>query len=430
MAYRVRKRYVRYGGWPAGLKNGTSVSEPAYAGLHSCIDEVHPGPPYKTGGPLLVTKKMINLDRSRPFFSRAYFGPLSSYDGHMTVLPYIPSPEPIPLSLSGWGAKGWNRAFPVHPIYNLGVSLIELKDLPSMLVQTQRFFSGMRGLSFSLSHGSVGGLFSSLKSGTSEAAGDYLNLQFGWIPFLQDLAFLLEMQAKLARKIAWLKKHNGKTVRRNFEMDAGGFSEDVPRVVQPFTTLSPVLNTELYSGSVVATASIPVQKTYDRRIWFSSKWRFFIPELVKPGMSLTPLKLALSGIDLDPSIIYKVIPWTWLLDWFVSVSALFQNIYFRARYHVVAEYAYVMCRENFTWVAPGYADFNIGQQYVAPPFVLTWPSTRRISGASTTYYEFRQREEANPYGFGITFASLSAYQWSILVALGLSRGKHSRAPRP
>jgi len=333
------------------------------------------------------------------------------------------------MNLSGWGAKGWNRAFPIHPIYNLGVSLAEIRDLPRMLKQTWGFFSSTRHISFSRKPGTVGGFLASVGDGISEAAGDYLNLQFGWVPALQDLNFLLSMQKKLAQKVAWLRRHNGKSIRRNFEMDSNGFSESLDRFIYPYATMKPTLPTELYKGFLFDYQNIPVRKTYNRRIWFRSKWRFYIPELAEDGVLTKALKFNLVGLALDPSIVYKATPWSWLLDWFVSVGAVIQNIYLRLRFQCVAEYAYILCSEDYEYEAPGFTEVNTGKQHFDQNFNVVWPGSLKLSGVSKTYYEFRQREEANPYGFGITFSSLSAYQWSILAALGLTRGGKSFATR-
>jgi hypothetical protein len=377
-----------------------------------------------------VKKKKVFIDRVGHIDS--FIGSLAWYRGKAFVKPYIPSPEPTPLSLVGWGARGYARTIPTHPIYNLGVSIGELKDLPGMVTQTYRYFSNLRSgyKAFASGLTSVGGLLRSMSS--PHAAGDaYLYGAFGLAPMLQDMLFLLQMQQKLAQKLAWLRRHNGKSVRRKVTLDAGGFSEDIARFVPPIATMGPVLYTELYGpGAWGIATTIPVRKVYNRKIWFVAKYRYYIPELAnknwinKPPSGWTVSKLL--GIAPDPSIIYKLYPWSWLLDWFSSVGAALANVYDLARFGVVAEYAYVMCSERFTYEAPGYCYFRQGVQ---KGFVWQPSQTITLSGSSRTEYEFRQREVANPYGFGITFASLSAYQWSILVALGLSRGGKHSAPR-
>jgi len=427
---RSRKYWIQYGGEFAGTSNGVKKFVPAYTGLHLCNDEVHPGPPYRSGGPLVVTKKKVFIDRFESLSMHYQSVPTQSYDGKMVILPYIPSPEPVRLSLSGWGAKGWARAQPLHPIYNLGVSIGELKDLPGMVSQT------MKGLKALASRSgpwtgvkTVREFFISAGRKARNSGDAYLYGAFGVLPMLQDLLFLYKMREKLNKKLRWLHSHNGKSIRKSFELDSGGFSENIARSIAPSSQFTPVLASQLYPSGQNVAVNNPALKSYDRRIWFSSKWRFYIPEIVPSmfeGFPSDGLSLDLLGLSADPSILYKLIPWSWLLDWFTSVGAAVSNIYTRIKAQVVAEYAYVMCKEHYSYTSPGNLSVRQGTSTGGP-----WSlPDRKLSGASQTIYDFRQREVANPYGFGITYGSLSNYQWSILAALGLSRGSKHSAPRP
>lgn len=294
-----------------------------------------------------------------------------------------------------------------------------------MITQTRDFLNSIRSLKLSKVPKTVGQFLKDVKKGPAYMGAHYLNLQFGWVPFLQDLFFITQMKEKLHKKMAWLTRKNGKGVYRDVELDKGGFSEDIPRVVASSVTCFPTLSSNCYDAGMSIPYSYPILKTYDHRIWFVAKYRFWIPELANDKYLVrdhSRLEAELLGLALDPTILYKVTPWSWLLDWFTSTGSVVQNIYLRAKYHVVAEYAYVMCRENFTYQAPGYVRVQTGKQV---SFVWVGPILT-FTGASRTEYEFRTREVANPYGFGLTYASLSAYQWSILAALGLTRrSKHS-----
>ncbi len=431
MAQRSRLHYIRYGGEFAQKSNFGDRSVPAYMGEHSCIDETHPGPPYRSGGPLLVKKKKVFIKRSGHHYV-FYHSILGWFDGKMYINPYIPSPEPTPLSLSGWGVKGYNATLPTHPIYQLGVSLLELKDLPGMVSQTKRGFQVLIKNHFSLTSGikTVRDFLKRVKSLPKNTGEAYLYGAFGLAPMLQDLLFLCKMQEKLDKKVTWLRRHNGKSVRRKIELDKGGFSEDIPRNVSPIVTVGPSQSTDLYAGGQGGAQPFPILKTYQRRIWFAAKYRYYIPELAKDPRSNSPISGSLTafllGLSPDPSIIYKVMPWSWLLDWFVPVGSALSNVYNMSRYHVVNEYAYVMCSEDYTYQAPGHIVMHSGK--LSPLFQWVDPDWT-FSGVSRTEYQFRQREVANPFGFGVTFASLSAYQWSILAALGLSRGGKHSAPR-
>jgi len=427
MAQRTRHNDIRYGGRFCGILNGSTRTMDAFIGRHTLIDETHPGPPYRTGGPLLVKKKKVYIHSTESY--EAHYNPVPHQDwkGYLYVRPYIPSPEPSQLDISGWGAYGWNKAHPLHPIYSLGVSLAELKELPSMLKNTWEGMNKLRGLPFTGKPKTIRDFLNDSRKGAVQAGGDYLNLQFGWVPFVQDVVFLINMKRKLENKILWLRSVNGKSIRRRFELNFTENSVDIARTVVPQATVSPVLPTQLYSGSVVTSYPFPILKSYRRRIWFSSKWRVAMPELDDLQDNLTTLKLDLLGLSLDPSIIYRLIPWSWLLDWFSSVGSAISNIYLRSQHGVVAEYAYVMCRETYRYDAPGQVNCNVGNR--AFPSGVWSQGQRKMGGVSHTIYEFRQREVANPFGFGVKYASLTEYQWSILVALGLSRGGKHYAPR-
>jgi hypothetical protein len=407
----------------------------AFPGIHRCVDETHPGPPYRSGGPLNVSKKKVHIKRSTSFQADNTAIPKSYYSGFMWVNPYVPA-DPTPTSLAGWGAKGWNRTFPTHPIYSMGVSIAELKDFPQMISHTAKALSGLRGRAFTRTTKNFQQFISDLKRGPKYIADNYLNVQFGWVPFVQDLNAAINYRENLMKKLRWLRRKNGKSIYRRVTLDSGGFSENIARNLAPLSTCSPVFVSSLYSGDNSTSKPFPILKTYSRKIWYVARYRLHIPELSGVAPLLrdhTRLKAQLYGLDLDPSIIYKVMPWTWLYDWFVSVGAILQNIYMNAKMQVVAQYAYVMASEAYQYDAPGRVSVNRGKYPVvisSSPLILGWslpPLT--FSGVSKTRWEFKQREVANPYGFGITFASLSAYQWSILAALGLSRGAKGFAPR-
>ncbi len=435
MSDRLRIRYVKYGGEVCGQSDTGPKNTPAFLGTHICTDETHPGPPYRSGGPLAVRKLTIDIQRFAPFSLTWNSGGNLYYKGYMSIQPYVPS-QPPPLSLAGWGAKAYSRALPTHPIYNLGVSIGELKDLPGMVNQTMRGFSALAKRTspeaIASAFSSVRDFLSAAKSAPSAAGHTYLYGAFGLWPMLQDAMFLAEMHDKLAKKIDWLRRHNNKSVYRKFTMDAGGFSENIDRTIDPYSTVNPGLNGACYD--FLANAGYrpyPVRKDYDHKIWFAGRFRYYIPEL-DPKRKKKPFGLSLKshllGLAPDPSILYKLIPWTWLLDWFTSVGSALSNLYQNAKYCVVAQYAYIMCHETFKYTAPGEITVNAGDlgDFIGRG-AKYWPL--HFVGESITKWEYSTREVANPYGFGITFGSLSAFQWSILVALGLSgRGNHHVRP--
>jgi hypothetical protein len=274
--------------------------------------------------------------------------------------------------------------------------------------------------------GTVGALLSGSKGGAGGVADQYLGLQFGLMPVLRDLFSLMTLREDLERKIRWLRSHNKKSVRRRVELDSASFSEAVASVGTQSASMGPVLATQLYANPSGPTG-FQVTKSVSYRIWFEAKYRYYIPEVAFKDPLTKPFGLAadLAGLSPDPVVIYKVIPWSWLLDWFTSVGSVIQNIMLRHKYHVVAEYAYVMASQDITYEKPGYCVTKSGTYTCTPQGCsFTGPDVVH-AGSAKTVYAIRQRAVANPYGFGITWSALTPYQLSILAALGLSKGGKS-----
>lgn len=415
MANRSRNRFVRYGGEQCGFQSNIGpMFTPAKMGKRFCTDETHSGPPYRTGGPLLIEKVKYDIQRF-PHFSVAQ-GPVS-FSGYLSATTYTPSSPPTKSNLAGWGAKGWNLTVPTRPIYQAGVSLAELKDVTRTLTSTMNAFRALKGVQLSKVATSVGGFLSDLKKGSKYVADNYLNLQFGWAPMVQDMEFFLNYQLALSKKLNWLRKQNGKAVRRHIELNKNSWSQGIGVFTNRPGTLSPFIDTGFYADSSFPFI-MTVDQEYKSRIWYSAKYRFWLPKIPKAA-SKAPLglKLKLTGLSLDPSILYKAYKWTWLLDWFTSVGAVLQNLFNMAQFSVVAEYAYVMCDESYTYTAHSECNMNRGTYNFATG---TFPGKLYLRGSSKTLYEFKQRVAASPFGFGFTWPGLTPFQISILVSLGIS----------
>ena len=278
MTNRSRNRFVRYGGEQCGFQSNIGpMFTPAKMGKRFCTDETHSGPPYRTGGPLLIEKVKYDIQRF-PHFSVAQ-GPVS-FSGYLSATTYTPSSPPTKSSLAGWGAKGWNLTVPTRPIYQAGVSLAELKDVTRTLTSTMNAFRALKGVQLSKVATSVGGFLSDLKKGSKYVADNYLNLQFGWAPMVQDMEFFLNYQLALSKKLNWLRKQNGKAVRRHIELNKNSWSQGIGVFTNRPGTLSPFIDTGFYADSSFPFI-MTVDQEYKSRIWYSAKYRFWLPKIPK-----------------------------------------------------------------------------------------------------------------------------------------------------
>lgn len=109
------------------------------------------------------------------------------------------------------------------------------------------------------------------------------------------------------------------------------------------------------------------------------------------------------GLNFSPSVVYELTPWSWLIDWFSNAGDCISNM---TDYNdLTAKYAYVMgSRES---------RFRIESEMYYHKTTLRDTFVHSLSR--------KQRVEANPFGFGLTWDALSARQLSILGALGIGR---------
>jgi hypothetical protein len=139
--------------------------------------------------------------------------------------------------------------------------------------------------------------------------------------------------------------------------------------------------------------------------------RYYIPE-----QSNTRLRIQrqaqeanrLLGLRPDPELLWQLAPWSWLADWVTDVGALVGNYTSFAFDGLVWKYAYLM-----------------EHRQVVTKYDLV--GHRTYNGASPTcsatlVRESKRRVTSSPFGFGLDLDGFTLRQWSILAALGISRG--------
>lgn len=415
---RSRTRRTASGGGILGISTVNSVPTTHFAPysttVATCSDELHRGPPYRSGGPLAIFKERTAY-RITKSISVTYGGlPSSSYNGAFYASVPPSNWNDTERSISGWGAIGWNRSIPTAPSASLGVFIGELKDAPRMLLQTKKLFQRLASSKIKLSNGKKVRDLKDIGWTPKDGGSDYLNLQFGWVPFLRDLYSMFGLQETLAKRITQLKRDNGRTVHRRRTLRREDWQELKSLQTSTISAfLFPALPTQLNSTTINVDR---VTKKFSLRTWFEAEFVYYSPELADPGNSLLKLKLDLLGLSLDADVIYNLVPWSWLLDWFTNTGTLVSNAVLLSKYHVVAKYAYVMQSQRTVLLREATGRYKLGSSPWPTP-----PPAVMLTGITSTTRDFKRREAANPYGFGITDSALSAYQWSILVALGLTR---------
>jgi hypothetical protein len=147
--------------------------------------------------------------------------------------------------------------------------------------------------------------------------------------------------------------------------------------------------------------------------WFSGAFTYYLPTGYDSRVALAKLARQaqyLLGANLSPDVLWELTPWSWAVDWFANAGDVIHNISRFASGGLVMPYGYMM---EHTIITDTYR--FVGNTGFSSPFDKL-PPTVLVT-------ETKKRVKANPFGFGVSWNSLSGFQYSILAALGLSKGR-------
>lgn len=453
--FKIRKRFrgaprpkakVRIGSFeklqgPVGNQKWNSSSAPVvevtidspYRMIEMCQDQTNPGPPFRTGGPF--AKLVVNLfdtdvwtpdpphqtlttiSDSEGTSFRRYVGavaPLwdldpdaSKYvsDDAIRTLVLTSGSGYIP-NIDSWSCKVDKALRPKLEKASLGVAIAELRDLPHMLHQTSKGFHE--------AWQALGGHKTNPLQIPKKVSEDFLNFQFGWFPFIKDVNDMLDVtffgqqyiDDLSARNNVW--DHRAATLAQTEEdvlLSSGSGWHVYP--ANSFLIQTACTN---FPGSS-SNGRYSLRRRTSTKTWATGDYKFYQPEfdrsLLDNGTSWHQLKryLILYGIRLNPSVLYKATPWSWLVDWFSNVGDVVDGVTAAAEDGVVSKNLFTMQHRTI--------DLVLQQE-------INW-----ADGART--YEFHRPQVCkqrvttdNPFGFCLS-ANLTGRQLAILAALGLTK---------
>jgi hypothetical protein len=286
------------------------------------------------------------------------------------------------VDASAYGATAYSRLKPTKPVTSGLNAIYELREVPDML--RQRFLS----------------------SGLAGIGNYWLALKFGWEPLLRDIRSLVEFQRKAEKKLKWLLEHNGKPVRQRVTLLDTSTNPVVGAKTANYGALQPVLVTQYYAQQPTF-----VRKDWSsERVWASGRFRFWLPDGPRDIAWTRRMLGRLYGLTPSPQVIYNMIPWSWLADWFTNAGDCLSILDAGVADRLAADYWYVMHEKSNS------VSFDCWGKFFAPngsTFELT------ASAISTQYWKYRTA--GSPFGFNVNPNGLTPMQLSIIGALGLSR---------
>jgi len=325
-----------------------------------------------------------------------FTGPVYCYNANPNILGGASLPDEPSFNLDYYGNRLVVAASPTLPMANLSQSFAEL---------AREGFSSVAGWTLLSSLGTKSDFFRSLGS-------EYLNLQFGWIPFLKDLRQVIESVSKANLALLQLQNREGLLTRRQ-----RGIPDQI--TTRSATSNDGVLsvggNWDIASNSAwnpSGRRSVTITHTTIQRIWFVGSFTYKLraeTDLLSRIARYEQLAQYLLGTRITPSVLWELAPWSWLIDWVVDIQSALRRAELTTQDGNVMKYGYLM--RQTTQRAQYAMSFTFSNGY-----------TQHYS--STYLRKAKRRYRATPFGFGVNPESFTPSQLAIIAALGLSRGPH------
>jgi hypothetical protein len=291
---------------------------------------------------------------------------------------------------------------PDRNVGSLAVTLIELLrgDIPSVLKNFREMMAGYKSIRNAL-------------------GSDYLNIVFGWTPLIQEYANVIKVGMNLERVIYY------ESFRRKRRWDGPSFNQKLDEIHHINYIGAAYTNTQRFSepgdvfgpsGGATIRYQVNTEISESENYHFSSRYT----GLAKASRKAESLSDQASdvfkrlGLVDDPQLLWDLLPYSWLVDWFTTMgdSIANANTYAPHAGKYSVDYAYLTTQR-----VQKVDSAVVRPEEISPQIKSITLSVPKSFGYSTT----RWRDRATPFGFGTQMASLSASQFAILTSLGLAK---------
>jgi hypothetical protein len=262
-------------------------------------------------------------------------------------------------------------------------------------------------------------MMNDVQSVRNTLGSDYLNIVFGWQPVIQEAANLIKVGMTLERAIYY------ESFRRKRAWDGPSIEEYSDVDIVSISSTGRMFGNYSHGGTGTSTdkgASITFRRN-TRWTLRSENYRFTsrYTGLAKPTLRAnrhTDAALDIVqriGLVDDPRVLWDLMPWSWLVDWFTTMGASVSNAsrYSPSRGKYAIDYAYLTTKHTVS------EKLSLGE-YQKVVENLSW-QIDRANALATSVSLWRDR--ATPFGFGTQMGSINASQFAILVALGLAQSR-------
>lgn len=395
--HRSRLQKLHYGDiWKTApvLELKTKGVTTAWEGKQFTVSEGHVKSKgrYREGGPFFtylvqpnIQTRMITLSGNFGVNHYVYDGPC-----HVDKVPSSNGGEALPDEDSSHldlvGAEAIAATDPGNPNANFGVAMGEIiKDrrLPIPVINSWKKRTEV----------------------AKAASSEYLNAVFGWLPLVGEM------------KATAQSVKDGNVILENYRSSSGTLVHREFSFPDIESHLEVALGSGIInygSGNVPGIEVSPVPVTLSRkttvRRWFSGSYTHYADggqSSLQKCLGIGSDADKLFGLTLTPDVIWELTPWSWAVDWFSNAGAVISNATSIGLAGLVMQYGYIM------------EETSIVDTYSMPGTGITGLSGKVPS--STWITTIKRRNEANPFGFGLSWDGLSPTQLAITAALGITR---------
>jgi hypothetical protein len=356
---------------------------------------------YSLSGSWFTTTYASNSGGTR--LENPVFGPyFDSHVGGIDVLRAAPAPVG---DLGTFAQQAYSRVAPTSVVFDAGQFLGELREglphlVPSVLKSGAKVYKGL--------------------------GSDYLNIEFGWKPFLNDL---IKMGQALSGATSLLS-HMGKRVHRRYGTPPNLNSQEFRRANT--SVIGKVGMPGLRGTGNYGLPALPIGahigpdgswyflRSTERTRWFEGEFTSFMRLGFDPSNYFDRLA-ALVKPGITPQTLWELAPWSWLVDWHLRIGDTIKANELAANDLLIMHYGYAMektiIRDLFSVDLTN--NDRVPGPYNSPHWIGLPMSASWVSETVT-----KRRLRANPYGFRVGGTeALNQGQLSILGALGLTRLK-------
>jgi len=325
-----------------------------------------------------------------------------------------------------YSLSGYNKTRPGNPVADAFVASKETyaDGLPSIPLGIGRLFpygTDARGFPLHIPFGDIPGrvraALGSFDRLARVAGKQYLNVVFGWAPFLRDLRKLFRAMQGMQASIDKIIRENGRKIHRKAKLfDERTVTQTGQDYPYPYANVFGA-PPNFFAGVTSCTTTTRTR----RRAWYSAAYRYWIPDtnsLVWRAKAF----LALLGALPTPGALWHAMPWTWFTDWFVDLGDLYESLSPNAVDGLVQLYGFTMLNTLNEVEYRAHVTMPPVDVYVGPGLYKHTDGCNRAFKSTLKVEKKIRTGGYDPFGRDLKgLTDLSVSQLAVLAALGLSR---------